>query len=116
MRTSMALIVKFLLTFVMALISFYFLINNDISWIILLAIAGTVLNYIVGDLLILPSMGNIVASIGDGLMAAILAYIIDLLVFDFSTTFTTLLWFGVLIAIGEYFFHSYLKEDEKVAP
>jgi len=116
MRTSMALLVKFLLTFVFAFIAFDLLINNDLSWILVLSIAATALNYIIGDLLVLPSMGNIVASIGDGFLAGLTAYILDFLIPAFTTTWTTVFWFGILIAIGEYFFHIYLKKDEKVAP
>lgn len=116
MRTTIALVVKFILTFVMAFIAFDLLLDNDVSWILLLALAGTAINYLIGDLAVLPSMGNFVASIGDGLLAAVTAYIFDILIAGFSTTWTTLLWFGILVAIGEYFFHLYLKKDEKVAP
>jgi len=116
MRTSIALVVKYVLTFIAAFIAFDVLLNNDMSWIIFLALAGTVLNYLIGDLLVLPSMGNLFASIGDGFLAGLTAYILDLLVPEFTTTWTTLLWFGILVAVGEFFFHMYLKRDEKVAP
>lgn len=116
MRTSMALLVKFLLTFVMALVVFNFFLENSLSWVLLLAILATALNYLIGDLLILPAMGNISASIADGVMAAITAYVLDILVREFNTNWAALLWFGILIAIGEYFFHIYLQSDEKVAP
>lgn len=116
MRTAMALAVKFVLTFVMAFIAFNLFLDNDITWILFLGLAGTVLNYIIGDLIVLPSMGNIVASIGDGLLAAIVAYSLDIFEPAFDTTWTTLVLFAILVAIGEYIFHNYLKRDEKVAP
>lgn len=116
MRTSIALIIKYILTFVMAFIAFDLFLDNDISWIFPLALVGTVTNYIIGDLLVLPSMGNTVAAIGDGLLAAVTAYFLDLLIPAFDTTWSTLVLFAVLVAIGEYIFHIYLKRDEKVAP
>ncbi|MEJ6951992.1 DUF2512 family protein [Natronospora cellulosivora (SeqCode)] len=116
MRTSMALVVKFIITFVAALIAFYFLMTNDLIWIFLVALLATIANYLIGDLIILPSMGNIVASIADGFMAGLVAYIFDFFLPVFTTTWATLLWFAIIIAVGEYFFHIYLKEDEKVAP
>lgn len=116
MRTGMALLIKFILTFVAAFIAFDLLLNNDISWILLLSLVAMLVNYLIGDLMVLPARGNIAASIGDGLLAAITAYIFALLIPAFTTSWSTLLWFAILIGIAEYFFHLYLKKDEKVAP
>ncbi|AZO95654.1 DUF2512 family protein [Halocella sp. SP3-1] len=116
MRTGMALLIKFILTFVAAFIAFDLLLNNDIFWILLLSLVAMLINYLIGDLMVLPAKGNMIASIGDGLLAAITAYIFDLLIPAFTTSWSTLLWFAILIGIAEYFFHLYLKKDEKVAP
>lgn len=64
----------------------------------------------------LPNFGNMVASLGDGAMAAITAYIIDILTIEFVTNLPSLYAFAILIALGEYFFHAYLVKTEEVAP
>jgi len=112
-KTATALIIKFAMTFVFAAIAFMTLNNNAWTWVLLVALVGTAINYWVGDLMVLPKYGNIVASLGDGVMALVVAYIVDLLVVPFRTGLTSLVVFGVLIAIGEYFFHQYLRRPEK---
>ncbi|AGL02681.1 Protein of unknown function (DUF2512) [Desulfoscipio gibsoniae DSM 7213] len=115
-KTATALLFKFIMTFVFAIIALRFIDNNTWGWVFWVALAGTALNYLVGDLFVLPKYGNIVASVGDGVMAALAAYIINLIVPAFQTTFTALALFAVLVAVGEYFFHQYLQRSEKVEP
>ncbi|MEW6182883.1 MAG: DUF2512 family protein [Bacillota bacterium] len=115
-KTGSALLVKLVMTFVFASATLGFIRGNTWGWVIVVAIIATALNYLVGDLLVLPAFGNIVAAIGDGLMGVITAYVVDLLVPAFRTTLLSLLIFGVLIALGEYFFHQYLLRSEKVEP
>jgi len=117
-KTATALLVKFIMTFVFALLALSLLVdNNSWTWSFWVALLGTAVNYVVGDLLVLPKFGNIVATVGDGVMAALTAYIIDYLVpTAFQTSFTALILFGVLVAVGEYFFHQYLRRSEKVEP
>ncbi|ACL70315.1 DUF2512 family protein [Halothermothrix orenii] len=112
--TLKALISKFVITGIAALIAFYA--TSDFTWIIVVSLLGTTLNYLVGDLLVLPNFGNVLASIGDGSMAAITAYIVDLIAPAFDVTTSSLVLFGLLVAVGEYFFHIYLKRSKKVAP
>lgn len=115
MRTLMALVVKFLLTTIVAALTFRSL-GNPWGSILALGVAGTVLNYILGDLLVLPSAGNLLASLADGGLAALTAYLWDRLSPAFRTTGGSLLIFGLLVAVAEYFFHQYLRADRKVAP
>ncbi len=117
-KTATALLVKFIMTFVFALIALTFLVDNNAwDWVFWVALVATALNYLVGDLLVLPKFGNIIASVADGVVAALTAYIIDYLVpTAFQTSFTALALFGVLVAVGEYFFHQYLQRSEKVEP
>lgn len=78
---------------------------------------GTALNYLLGDLVILPASSNTTVSIVDGVVAAVLAYA----VMEGMGTVTTRDWwailiFGVLVAGFEFYFHNYLKKSEEVAP
>jgi hypothetical protein len=114
-RTTIALIVKFLLTTIFGALAFRSL-GNSWGMLLMVAVLGTALNYLLGDLVILPATNNVVASIADGLLAAVTAYAVDKLSPAFRTSFGSLLLFGVLIAVGEFFFHRYLVADRKVAP
>ena len=115
-KTATALVVKFVMTFVLAALLFTVLDRNALVWSTAVAVAGTILNYFLGDLYVLPKFGNLTASVGDGILAILVAYIVDLAVLDFRTTVTSLILFGALVAVGEYFFHQYLLRSEKVAP
>lgn len=115
-QTATALLVKFAGTFILALIAFSLLVNNLWYWALLVAIIATALNYVLGDLVVLPKFGNIVASAGDGVMAALVAYIVGLVIPVFTVTVASLFVFAILIAAMEYFFHQYLLKSEKVEP
>lgn len=115
-RTLMAILLKFVMTFIAGWIVLGLIDNNPIGWILVFAVAGTALNYIIGDLLVLPNLGNLIASIGDGVMGGVTAYILDLIVPVFNTRFNSLIILALLIAVVEYFFHIYLLKSEKVAP
>jgi hypothetical protein len=116
MRTIIALLFKLVATFTAAWVAFNLVDLNTIAMISIVAAIGTVLNYLLGDLVILPSTGNITASIGDGVIGAAVAYVVDLFSYNFNASATGLIIFAVIIAVAEYFFHIYLIKDEKVAP
>ncbi|QGU95799.1 DUF2512 family protein [Clostridium bovifaecis] len=115
-KTTTALLVKLLLTFIAGWITLGAMDGNTIGWVFTFAVVGTILNYLLGDLYILPSYGNITASIGDGIMAAVIAYVLDALSTNFDTRFGTLIILAVLVAAVEYFFHRYLIKSDEVAP
>ncbi|KYH30382.1 MULTISPECIES: DUF2512 family protein [Clostridium] len=115
-KTTTAILVKLLLTIIAGWITLGAMDGNTIGWILTFAVIGTILNYLFGDLYILPSYGNITASIGDGVMAAVVAYVLDVLSANFDTRFSTLIILAVLVAVVEYFFHRYLIKSDEVAP
>lgn len=116
MRTTIALIVKFAATFLAALIAFSYINENSISWIFMVALASTILNWVLGNLFVLPRYGSVIAAIGDGVIAAATAFIIDIFLNVFNTTLMSLITFAVIVGVAEYFFHMYLKSDSKVEP
>lgn len=115
-NTWTALTIKFFMTLIFAVVAFRFIEGNSWGWVFTIAVAATVANYLVGDLLVLPALGNFIASVGDGLMGAAIAYAIGFFAPAFTVSFAGLAAFAVLIAIGEYFFHQYLLASDKVAP
>lgn len=117
MRTLIALVVKFVMTLAAAGIAGYFVGITNWFFLLMVALVGTVVNYILGDLFVLPAAGNIIASLGDGIMAGLIGYIMAVrnrAVVENALLFALI--FGVIVAVGEYFFHKYLAKDRKVAP
>lgn len=112
-KTSSILLVKFVTILIIAAVAFALITRNTWGWILLVAILGTVITYFIGDLMILPSAGNVVTALANGVMGSILAYIVDLLTPAFDTTLTSLVVFGVLVAVSEYLLHQYLVRKEE---
>lgn len=115
-KTTTAMLVKLLVTFIAGWITLGAMDGNTVGWIFTFAVLGTIINYTLGDLYILPNYGNIAASVGDGVMAAVLAYVLDSLFDNFDTRFGTLLVLALLVAVAEYFFHRFLIKSDEVAP
>ncbi len=116
MRTAAELLFKFIAVFIASWISFGIIDGNPINMIFIAALAGTVINYLLGDFIILPSMGKAVTFIEYGVLTAVTAYVIDLFSYSFSTSATSLIINAVIVAAAEYLFHFYLTNDEKSGP
>lgn len=115
-KTWMAILGKFLMVLVAAYLTLTLIGGATFTTILIIAVVGTAINYLIGDLLILPSTGNITASISDGLLAAIAAWAVIMIWGITAVNYWALAAFAILIAIGEYFLHNYLKRSEEVAP
>jgi hypothetical protein len=113
-RAFNSLIFKLLLVFIAGWLAFGFMYINDLGWIVLLAFIVAIINYLIGDLILIRAAGNVTAAIVDGIIAGLTAYILDLLVVKFSTTLVTILIFSAIIVVAEYFFNQYLVKDHKI--
>lgn len=109
-RTLMTLLVKFVITFAATWISIGLIAGNPIGHVLAVSFAVIIVNYIAGDLLILPAFGNTIASIADGIMGIIVALLTGLFFEGFQAPFFSLFVYGVLLVIGQFFFHAYLIE------
>lgn len=119
-----AFVIKIIFTFFAGWLAFGYIGNNTLGWIILIALAASILNYFIFDMIVLPSFGNIAASIGEGLLSALTAFLIGLLsggtnvnnqiINVFRTNLLTLSFFAILIAVLEYFFHIFLLQSKKI--
>ncbi|HWP96126.1 MAG TPA: DUF2512 family protein [Syntrophomonadaceae bacterium] len=112
----MALTTKLLVTLVAAYLTLSLIGNATIWEVLIIAVVGTALNYLLGDLVILPVGGNITAALCDGLVAGILAFAVMMTWGAKAVNYWALLSFAILVAVAEYFFHNYLKRSEEVAP
>lgn len=108
MKTTIALIIKFIVTMAAAWIAFM-LFGTVAFWtVVIIAFAGTVLNYLIGDLLVLPRRGNVIAAILDGILGGLIAWMI-LAVAPITYSFMNSVYlFAVIVAVAEFFFHMYL--------
>ncbi len=96
------LLAKFLITFVFAGVILALFGKNAVSWILLLALLQTALGYL-GNLCALEKLRNLVTAAGNGFTAALLAYVLHLVVPAFHAAWASLIAFGLLVAAGEYF-------------
>lgn len=114
-KTAGTLIFKFVMTLLTALLTLSLFDSNPWPIVILFSAIATTANYLVGNLVVLPAMGNTVTAISNGVMAGLIAYMMDLTSKGFRTTLGTLVALGLFIAIEEYLFHGYLESTPKTA-
>lgn len=68
----------------------------------------TIFSYVIGDLFILPKFGHVVASIADfGLISFVVWILADMF---FQAPIIAPLTVGLIIAVAEILFHTYMKE------
>lgn len=115
-KTASALLTKWFAIFIATIFSFRFMANASWTMVFLFSIGVTLTNYLIGDLVILPAMGNVVSSISNGILGIVAALIFGVFSNYFAPTTLPLVVFGVLIAVFDYFFHMYLLSTNKVAP
>ncbi len=115
-KTFNALLFKLAMTLVVGAIAFRSVTQNTWEWIALLAVAASVIDYLAGDLLILPKVGSFIGAIINGVLAAAIAVGLSAIVPALSITTSSVATFGILVAVGEYFFHRYLLRTEEVEP
>ncbi len=115
-RTLLALLGKYLMTLVFAFLTIGLMGQNSTGTILTLALIATAGNYFMGDALVLPAFGSVIAALGDGLLAAAVFYIASVALRTLRVDVRSLFFFGALIAVGEYFFHRYLLSTPEVEP
>jgi hypothetical protein len=109
MNHAKALLIKIIMTFaVLLLLLGSFARIGDI--LIITLVLGAV-SYLAGDLLILPKTSNLTASLSDLALSFFLIWGLGLLLFEQTNGITfAALFASVLIASGEWFFHSYMAD------
>jgi hypothetical protein len=74
-----------------------------------LALALVVVNYLIGDLVILPAYGNTVGVAVDGALSAVMLYSLQFIT-RANLTVSGAIIIGLLIGLAEHFFHRFVKE------
>lgn len=108
MKGVIAVFIKFIGTVLASWVAFSLV--DNLSWVtaVIIAAAVTVINYILGDIFVLPGVGNFIASAVNGLLAAIMASAVVTFTTTGTVTSTSIVVFTFLIIGFEILFHSYL--------
>lgn len=114
MKSLVAIIIKFVGVCAVAWVAFMVFGTVAFWTVFTIACAVTVLNYLIGDMWILPKWGNIWASIIDGVVAGAAAWVI-LYYTPAAYNFNAWVWtFALIIAVAEFFYHIYLVNADVV--
>ncbi|RST74085.1 DUF2512 family protein [Siminovitchia acidinfaciens] len=110
-----ALLRKAILTlpFVWVILSVF----NDVSFVhsTILGIVLGLISYFLGDLMILPRMGNTSATVGDFFLTLIVIWG-GLNLFGYDEAFGESLLTAIVITIAEYFFHLWMERTQLSGP
>lgn len=110
-----ALLRKAILTlpFVWVILSLF----NDVSFVhsTLLGIALILISYFLGDLMILPKMGNFSATISDFVLSLLVIWG-GLNLFGYDEAFGESLLTAIILTISEYFFHLWMERTQFSGP
>lgn len=107
-RFTTSFLVKLLINFIAGWITLGIVQGNTLGWVFIFDILSTIVNFIVGTVCVSSKSGLKSEIISDGILGALVAYLMDLLVQSFGTSFYILIFLGVLIFLGEYFFKTYI--------
>ncbi|OMP68303.1 DUF2512 family protein [Domibacillus epiphyticus] len=86
---------------------------NDVSFLdsTILGVIIVILAYFIGDLMILPKMGNVSATISDFVLSFIITWA-TLNFFGYDEALGEAVLTAIVISIGEYFYHRWLLDDQ----
>lgn len=109
MRHLTAMVIKFLMVGLVLLIALPLLAVVTATQAILLAVALTVIAYVIADLGVLPNFGHWTAVVVDAILAFLTIWAAQFVVRAMTISFTAAAVTAVIIGVGEYFFHSWLQ-------
>lgn len=86
---------------------------NDVTFFhsTLLGIVLLLLSYYIGDMMVLPKMGNMTATLGDFVLSLIVIWG-GLVLLGYREAFGEALFVSIVLAIGEYFYHLWLERTQ----
>lgn len=111
MKHIAALIIKYLFVATATSLVFTGVLGIETGPSLWVALVLTLALYLLGDLTILPAFGDRAATITDAGVALVLTWLAPLYSRVAPIPFATALAVAVLIGIGEYFFHNYIRRN-----
>jgi len=106
-----ALVVKFLMTAFILEIALLLLSNLSFGRILFLSLITTIISYMIGDMALLPATNNTVATIADMVLNTIIIYLFNFVWNINDIAFITALVTGIVLGVGEYFFHKIIDRS-----
>jgi hypothetical protein len=77
----------------------------------LLGIVVLLVSYYLGDMMILPKMGNITAALGDFVLSLVIIWG-GLVLLGYTEAFGEAFFASIVLSIGEYFYHLWLERTQ----
>lgn len=111
MKHISALVVKFLMTAFILEVSLLLLSDLSFGRILFLSLLVTFISYLVGDMVLLPATNNAVATIADMILNTIIIYLFNFIWNINEITFIASLISGILLGIGEFYFHKIIDRN-----
>lgn len=111
MKHVYAFIVKYLMVAVLLEVLMYLLTNLSFKEILVVALAVTVVSYLIGDLLILAVSSNFVATLADAVLALLTIYVFNYVAGYGTIDFIDALVCALVLAVGEWIFHRYMVRN-----
>jgi hypothetical protein len=109
MRHITAIAIKLVGIFVLTLIVLTPLARVPFGSVLIIAIVNTAFLYAVGDMVVLPTLGNWGATLGDGGIAFLVTWLAPLYTALPSIPVGAAFGVALLVGIFEFYFHRYLK-------
>lgn len=106
-----SIIYKFIFTAGILLMYLFNIAVTNLWYNLIISVVVTLSLYFVGDLLVLPLGGSIIASIVDGIAASVIIWLMQYVLPGFSIVFRYALNAGIAIGIFEFIFHRYMRRE-----
>jgi len=114
MRHFPAILIKFLIIGLILAAALPMLARVAAAQVVTLAVTVTLPVYILGDLGVLPNLGNLAATIADAIIAFITIWIAPFVARTMRVSLREAASIAVIIATGEYLFHIWLQRADLV--
>jgi hypothetical protein len=111
MKHMTALLIKFVMISVILEIALNLMTNLTFGDTLYIAAIVTILAYIIGDLLILPTTNNTVATVADAVLALATIYTFNFIWGVRYISFLDALIAAAVLGLGEWFFHKYVEDN-----
>jgi hypothetical protein len=76
---------------------------------LILGLSLTLITYVINDLVFLPQIGSLSTSIIDGILVALVVFIGQFFTRNMEISFIAAIVLGILIGLGEWYFHKFVK-------
>lgn len=111
MKHIYALLIKFIMVTVVLEIVLSLMTNLTFTEILNISIAVTLIAYAIGDLYILSSSNNTIATVADFVLTLVTIYLSNYILNIREISFTDAFVSALVLGIGEWIFHKYIARN-----